>query len=98
MRKLMTVEMLDHSIWGVPVEIIARNRAAYYAHEFDGDIERSLAEDTKPLFEESEYDIQDWATGNMNWSDFDGHQVKLSDAASLDFQEAFLNGTKGYQD
>ena len=98
MRKLMTVEMLDGSIWGVPVEIIARNRAAHYAHEFDGDIERSLAEDTRPLFEEDEYEMQCWAVGNMKWNDFDGHQVKLTDATEPDFQEAWLSGTKDYQD
>lgn len=51
MHKLMTVEMPDGSKWGVPVEMIARSRAAYYANEFDGDVERSLAEDTLPLFE-----------------------------------------------
>lgn len=49
MHKYMTIEMQDGSIWGVPVEMIAKNRAAHYAHEFDGDVERSLAEDTIPL-------------------------------------------------
>ena len=44
MHKLMTVEMPDGSKWGVPVEMIARNRAAHYASEFDGDIERSIFE------------------------------------------------------
>ncbi len=96
MHKLMTVEMPDGSKWGVPVEMIARNRAAHYASEFDGDIERSLAEDTLPLFESDDYEIHEWAVNNMNWCDFDGHQVKVSDAPRPDFQEAWMSGDKGF--
>jgi hypothetical protein len=97
MHKYMTVEMPDGSKWGVPVEMIARDRAANYAEEFDGDIERSLAEDTLPLFESDDYAIQDWAVNNMNWSDFNGNQVKLADASTPDFQEAWMSGAKGFQ-
>jgi hypothetical protein len=38
------------------------------------------------------------AKNNMNWSDFDGHQVKVADAPAPDFQEAWLNGKTGYVD
>lgn len=96
--KYLTVEMKDGSIWGVPVEMIARNRAEHYASEFDGDIERSLAEDTLPLFGEAHYEIYDWAVNNMNWSDFEGHQVKLQDSPPPDFQEAWLSGDKDFSD
>lgn len=96
MHKYMTVEMQDGSIWGVPVEMIARNRAAHYAGEFGGDVERSLAEDTVPLFEADNYEIRDWAANNMNWMDFDGHQVRLKDAPPPDFQEAWMNGKTGF--
>ena len=94
--KYMTIEMPDGSKWGVPIEMIARNRAEHYASEFGGDVNRSLEEDTIPLFAGDDYEIQDWAVGNMNWDDFNGHQVKLSDAAAPDFQEAWLNGDKGF--
>jgi len=67
MHKYMTVTMPDGSIYGVPVEMIAHNRAKHYAHEFDGDIRASLEEDTLPLFESDDYEIQDWAVNNMNW-------------------------------
>ena len=45
------VTMPDGSQWSVPVVVIATNRAASYADEFDGDTARSLEEDTHPLFE-----------------------------------------------
>ena len=96
MHKLMTILMPDGSKWGVPVEIVARNRATHYAHEFDGDIERSLAEDTIPLFESEDYEIGEWAKNQMNWSDFDEHQVKVSEAPPIDFEDAWMSGETGY--
>lgn len=98
MHKLMTIEMPDGSKWGVPVALIARNRATHYASEFGGDVERSLVEDTLPLFEESDYEISDWAKNQMNWSDFDGYQVKVSDSPPPDFQEAWINGATDFVD
>jgi len=78
--------------------MVARSRAAHYADEFDGDVERSLSEDTIPLFEQSPYEIEDWAVNNMDWSDFDGHQVKISSAPPPNFQRAWLSGEKGFVD
>lgn len=99
MRKYMTITMSDGSIWGVPTEMIAKNRAEYYAREFaHNNIERSLQEDTLPLFNKDEYEIEDWAVGNMDWEDFDGFQVKLEDAPPPNFQEEWITGEKGYRD
>lgn len=96
--KVMTVEQEDGSKWAVPVDMIARNRAKHYAHEFGGDVEASLAEDTLPLFESDEYEIQDWAVNNMNWSDFDGHQFKVEGAAPQNFERAWMDGAKDFVD
>jgi hypothetical protein len=98
MKRLMTITMSDGSKWGVPVDMIARNRATHYANEYGGDVERSLAEDTIPHFDDDHWNIVDWAGNNMNWSDFDGHQVKVADATEPDFQEAWMWGEKGFVD
>lgn len=92
--KMLTIEMPDGSKWGVPVEMIARNRAEHYASEFGGDVERSLAEDTIPLFESDDYEVEDWASNNMNWSDVAAQAKKLQDAPEPDFQKAWVNGEK----
>lgn len=92
--KMLTVKQEDGSVWGVPLELIARDRAAHYAHEFGGDVEKSLAEDTLPLFEGDSYEAEDWAANNMNWSDVQAHAKKLKDAPPPDFQAAWLNGEK----
>lgn len=94
--KVLTVKMPDGSVWGVPVDVIARNRAAYYADkEFDGDIEMSLSEDTWPLFNSrgGDSDAIDWATNNMNWSDVNGAAFLVNTQVEPpDYQEGWMNG------
>lgn len=94
----LEVNQRDGSIWSVPVEFIARNRAEYYKSEFGGDVERSLAEDTWPLFEDSHYVVQDWAISNMSWEDFGNLPVCVEVASPpltlRDFEFAWINGEK----
>jgi hypothetical protein len=97
MKRHLIVEMPDRSLWAVPVMVIARNRAAVYAKEFGGDVERSLNEDTIPLFEEDDYNIEDWATGNMNWSDVKGHATRLpSPPMEFNWELGWMNGPKSF--
>lgn len=96
MKGYMTITQSDGSIWAVRISTIAKNRAAYYADEYDGDVEKSLAEDTLPLFQSDTYEIQDWASNNMDWSDFNGQQYCVKGPDALDFQEAWVNGDKGF--
>ena len=96
MKGYMTIEQADGSIWAVPISIIAKNRAAHYADEYDGDVEKSLAEDTLPLFFTDTDEIEDWASNNMDWSDFEGHQYCARGPRPLDFQEAWVNGEKEF--
>ena len=84
--------MPDGSKWGVPVEIIARHRAEHYAHEFGGDVERSLAEDTEPLFAQSEFEITDWARNNLNWSDVDAKAQEVEPPGDPDFEVGWAEG------
>ena len=94
MDKMLHVTMPDGSVWGVPVYIIARNRAEHYSHEFDFDVERSLQEDTLPAFED-DYEITDWAEGHMNWEDVEKYAFLVKPAPTdSDFQEGWCNGDK----
>ncbi|WP_287790925.1 hypothetical protein [Atlantibacter sp.] len=92
-NKELQITMPDGSVWAVPVQIIASNRADYYAKEFGGDIQRSLAEDTLPLFRASGYEIEDWAANNMNWSDVQ-HAARCVTPSEVDYQEGWVNGEK----
>ena len=90
--KRLIVTMPDGSRWGIPVDVIARNRAESYADEFGGDVGRSLAEDTVPLFENGD-EVADWAANNMNWEDVVLH-ASLVSPGSCDYQEGWMNGEK----
>jgi len=89
--KVLLVEMPDGT-WQIPVAVIARHRAAYYATDFDGDVARSLAEDTEPLFAADSYEVEDWATNNMDWVDVAPHARRV--ATTVDHQAAWSNAAK----
>jgi hypothetical protein len=91
--KVLRVNMPDGSKWDVPVSAIAQHRAEYYAHEFGGDVQESLNEDTLPLFEADHYEVEDWAANNMNWSDVERVAV-MSAAGEIDYQDGWVNGGK----
>ena len=92
-KKHLLIDMPDGMTYGVPVEVIARHRAEYYAHkEYDGDVAESLRDDTLPLFESDDYEIHNWAANNMNWSEVKGQAIMLKKKVPEDdFQDAWCN-------
>ncbi len=97
MSKHLFIAMPDESVWAVPVEVIARNRATYYAREFGGDVEASLAKDTLPRFNDDPFEIEGWAENNMNWSEVVEH-ARLINEGETDYQEGWVNGDKEVAD
>ena len=94
MEWILRVEMQDGP-WDVPVKVIAENRAASYAEKFGNDLQRSLDEDTLPLFRQSSYEIADWAANNMNWVDVKAFAVKVTvPPPFIDYEDGWANGEK----
>ena len=91
--KKLRITMPDGSKWDVPVKFIALDRAGYYAKEFNGNKDRSLMEDTMPLFNSDLYQIEDWAANNMDWDDVKSNAVMVS-PPKCDYQEGWVNGDK----
>jgi len=96
-QKYLRVTMEDGSKWDVPAKPIAEVRARCYAKhdtgkesgpEFDK-VFNELVEDAL----EDTYEIIDWASNNMNWSDVKDVAVKVS-TMEVDFQEGWVNGDK----
>lgn len=94
MTKHLEVEMPDGSVWRIAVAIIAGDRARYYAREYDGTVQTSLTEDTLPLFRNDDFEIIDWATGNMNWEDVKPHAQKVKAPRNADYADGWVNGKK----
>lgn len=91
LKKKYVTTMPDGSKWAIPVTVIAADRANYYAKEFDGDAGKSLHDDTGPLFEADDFEIEDWAQNNMNWADVKDH-AECIEPSKCDFQDGWMNG------
>ena len=85
------ITMSDNSKWDVPLWLIIINRAEYYAMVDEISIEESINEDTIPMFKGDTYEIQDWATGNMNWSEVEAASECVCRPDTLDFQDEWCN-------
>lgn len=106
-EKYLRVEMPDGSKWDVPARVIAEDRAYHYA---DRDAKEESGETSGPkygtvfarIFAEEvkhalgdDYEIQDWAANNMNWSDVASVAMLAVPAPSdIDFEEGWVNGDK----
>lgn len=79
--------------YAIPVMIIAIDRARYYFNKGEYiSLEQSLENDTLPLFVGDDYEIRDWASNNMNWSDVIDHAKLISRSKVDDPQEFWCNG------
>ncbi len=94
--KFLKVTMPDGSKWKVPVRIIAEHRARYYSEKEHISFEQSLKFGTLPLFEEEPYEIGDWSSNNMDWTDVEKHAIRIKDKglSAEDLQEGWVNGEK----
>lgn len=95
--KVLICTMPDGSSWAVPVGIIALNRARVNAGEYGGDVAKSLALDTLPLFDKYIESISEWAENNMDWSDVKHNAKRIGDG-EVEYQEGWVNGIKGIVD
>ena len=84
MPKALVITFPNGDRFGVPIDVIARSRAAYYADEYGGDIGRSLAEDTLPLFDADPGEVIEWAAWEMNWSDVSARRLPAPESDAPD--------------
>ena len=88
--KRYVVTMPDGSKWSVRVKDIAKSHAEYYAKVDKIDIDQSM-HNTIELFE-NEYEIEDWARNNMDWSDVEAELEMSPPCDETDYQEGWANG------
>lgn len=89
--KYLRVTMPDLSKWDIPAQIIADNRAKYYA---EIDPETTYQEEFDFIMSDK-YELCDWAANNMNWDNVKECAVKVKETQPpVDYQEGWLNGKK----
>lgn len=84
--------MPDGSMWDVPISVIAKNRAEYYATK-EPPYEETYKIELKYALENEE-EIIDWAQNNMDWDDVKNFArlFKISVLTPEDFDEGWANG------
>jgi hypothetical protein len=90
-QKWLKVTMPDGTHWNVSVELVAHNRALYYAKSEEITYLLALHE-TKELFKNN-WEVIDWATNNMDWDDVRLTAWKSHEPADeIGYQEGWVNG------
>lgn len=93
-KKYLRVTMPDSSVWDVPAEIVAKDRASYYKEKDPtsyGTPERTYTAEFDITMDD-EYELIDWARNNMDWDDVKEFAVEDTEPDEPDFQEGWLNG------
>lgn len=101
-KKTLQVKMSDNTVWNIPVYEIVMNRAKYYTSKKTDknspeyhEILEDKALSTVELFNSDEYEIEDWAVNNMNWSDLEPY-VKLVTQNSVDYEDEWCECEKTF--
>lgn len=94
MSKYITIKFSNGEKYRIPAKVVAEDRADYYATKFEG--EEGEYED---IFEDemwvldSEYELIDWMTGNMDWEDVKEYAEYIGDE-SINKSDEFTNAEK----
>lgn len=92
-RAEFVIELAPGDFRGLPLMVVARDRAAHYVHEFGGSFERSLREDTLELFAEDLYEADDWRRNNMNLDEVKPFLRRVERAPEpQDLDDGWVNG------
>lgn len=93
-KRTFVVTMPNGERWGVPAEIIAINKADYYA-KIDPNTTWQVEYDVMLYwFDRKNYEFVDWAKDNMDWDDVKDYAFLLPSPGTKDvnWQEGWVNG------
>jgi hypothetical protein len=91
MEKFIKIRFSNGEVYEIPADFIASERTNYYATEVDG-----FTKDSAEWFEEYEfslnnnYELEDWLTNNMNWSDIKDQAVLIKDETDYNYDDEFF--------
>ena len=88
--KYLRVTMPDGTIWEIPAERIAENRARYYS---DRDEDTTFQEEFDYTMGENS-ELLDWAPNNMDWADVEDVATMTDAPGNPDYNEGWVNADK----
>lgn len=99
-EKYLVVRFSDGTDWRIPASIIARSRAHYYAAR---DLEKDGIDYDETYNSEfsftlgNDFELLDWAAGNMDWSDIAEYAERLSGMEPSNKEAEWSNAQKEIQ-
>jgi hypothetical protein len=98
MKKYYVITVSNGDKYGIPAEIIAKNRADSYGDDVDSNEWKEEFNGMMKWFDTDEFEFADWAKNNMDWDEVKEHAVllKRADPPDIDFQECWVNGEYEY--
>ncbi|WHH61387.1 hypothetical protein [Petroclostridium sp. X23] len=100
MKKYLRVQMSNGELYDIPVEIIAENRARYYAAQSSDRITYHASclpprvfEDEKNYGLENNDILLDWAKNNMTWDALEEHAIKVKQPVT-NYNDEWMNCKK----
>lgn len=85
-NRLVLLTFSNGEQWAIPAQLVCDDRDQYYTKE------RLVESDSAADCED--YDIIDWLSNNMNWSDVKEYAEKLREPLRIDYEEEFPNREK----
>lgn len=93
--KYLFIEFSNGEVFKVPAEIVAEDRADYYAEldsdRYDDTTYEEVFEDEKEHALSDRLELLDWAGNNMDWEDFEDEAEKVDLDRSISYEDAFTN-------
>ena len=97
MNKYYIVQMSNGDKYGIPPQVIAKNRADYYANIDPGITWQEEYDAMMQWFDQEDYEFADWAKGNMDWSDVAEYAVLMKRGMHhVDLEDCWVNGDHEY--
>ena len=87
MEKCLKIRFSNGDLFAISTRIIAEDRAKYYA-TIDGYDKGSYEWESEVQYALNDvFELKDWMSNNMDWSDLEPYARKVEDAGDLDYEE-----------
>lgn len=93
--KYLFIEFPNGDVFKVPAEVVAEDRAAYYAEldseRYEDTTYEEVFKDEKEHGLSDRLELLDWAGNNMNWEDLKDDAERVEPDRSISYEEEFTN-------
>ena len=97
MSKQIEITFSNGDVYSVPAEVVAKDRAEYYAERFEGEegtYEEIVEREMQVV--NDKWEILDWMSNQMNWEDVKEDTEYIENRMTVDKESEFVNADKEF--